>query len=251
MNKMMFDEPLIEGVILSRKNQFIMLVKLGDDVINCHCPTNGRIGDIEIKNISCLLSRSRNPKRKTSYTVEAISLDPINKAEKQWIGINQIAVNGYVEYFIKEKMFENLFAGALSVNREVMLGNSKLDFLVDNTFLEVKTSLLNLQVSIPNYISRKKISKFQSTDRLQRHVLALANSLSINQRAILLNCFVYNNPGMEISTKYKTEGKAQRLELAIKDSISNGVELWQANFKIDKYGVSLSTYFNVTESFIS
>ena len=44
------------------------------DVEKVHCPTTGRIGDVDLKNVACLLSHSDNPNRKTKYTLEAISV---------------------------------------------------------------------------------------------------------------------------------------------------------------------------------
>ena len=55
-------------------------------MVTCHGPTTGRIGNIDISGIPCLLSKSDNPKRKTPYTVEAVSLDLPESKEKSWIG---------------------------------------------------------------------------------------------------------------------------------------------------------------------
>ena len=79
------------------------------------CPTTTRIGDIDIAGRPCLLSKSKDPDGKTRYTVEAISLNRPEDNEKARTGINENAANRY------------------------------LDFKVDNTCLEVKTSLINLQ----------------------------------------------------------------------------------------------------------
>ena len=79
------------------------------------CPTTTRIGDIDIAGRPCLLSKSKDPDRKTRYTVEAISLNRPEDNEKARTGINENAANRY------------------------------LNFKVDNTCLEVKTSLINLQ----------------------------------------------------------------------------------------------------------
>jgi sugar fermentation stimulation protein A len=98
MKKYKFDKDLIEGTITSRPNRFIMMVKLGSKIIECHCPATGRIGNIKFDNISCLLSESNNNSRRTKYTVEAISLDDLSKKNKSWVGINQNKINRYVEF---------------------------------------------------------------------------------------------------------------------------------------------------------
>ncbi|WP_424725817.1 hypothetical protein [Methanobacterium sp.] len=48
------------------------------------------MGNIDLSGIPCLLSKSNDPKRKTPYTVEAVSLDLPESKEKSWIGINQM-----------------------------------------------------------------------------------------------------------------------------------------------------------------
>lgn len=236
----LFETPLYEGLIQSRKSQFTMIVEVEGELLSCHCPTTGRVGNIDISGRPCLLSKSNDLKRKTPYTVEAISLNRLEDKNKSWIGINQNAVNRYVEHFLKNGSFINMIGSEKEVLREQKLGISKIDFLVEDTYLEVKTPLINLQLEIPDYIKLKKATPFSSTDRLVKHITELANSLKTNQRAILLTCFIYDNPGFEVghrSTKY------EQVKNTIHDSISKGVELWQANFKITQESVSLEKYF--------
>ena len=85
-----YEVPLIEGIIERRKSQFTIDVVINNEVVTCHCPTTGRIGNIDLSGIPCLLSKSDDPKRKTPYTVEAVSLDLEKSKEKSWIGINQM-----------------------------------------------------------------------------------------------------------------------------------------------------------------
>lgn len=67
-----FPKKLVKGLIKSRPNRFIMLVEINGKLEKCHCPSTGKIGNIEFKNILCLLSKSDSKNRKTKYTVEAI-----------------------------------------------------------------------------------------------------------------------------------------------------------------------------------
>ena len=64
-----FERPLKEGRIIKRANRFIMDVELDGQAVKCHCPTTGRIGDIEVSGVACLVSESDDPKRKLKYTV--------------------------------------------------------------------------------------------------------------------------------------------------------------------------------------
>ena len=122
-NALEFETPLVEGIIRKRKSQFTMDVEVDGVVYNGHCPTTGRIGNIVLNDIPCLLSKSKDETRKTPYTVEAISLDLMHKKNKSWIGINQNAVNRYVEHFIRTGQFYNMLRHGETVKREQTLGN--------------------------------------------------------------------------------------------------------------------------------
>ena len=106
--------------------------------------------------------------------------------------------------------------------------------------LHVEHISIDILTIVVDYIKTKKTTPFSSTDRFVKHITELGNSLKNNQRAILLNCFIYDNPGFEIrekSTNY------EEVKAAFDRSIELGVETWQANFKIDPYGVKLVKYF--------
>ena len=71
----LFDKPLKEGIIQKRNSRFTMDVMLNGEIVACHCPTTGRIGDIELKQVACLISENDNSKSKLRHTVEAIFLN--------------------------------------------------------------------------------------------------------------------------------------------------------------------------------
>lgn len=244
MNKSSFSfiPILVEGIIIKRNSQFTISVLLNNVLYNAHCPTTGRIGNLDLSDRPCLLSKSNNPNRKTAYTVEAISLNQPEDQQKNWIGINQNAANRYVEHYLTNGGFSEMIKTNSKVYREQFLGTSKLDFLVGNIYLEVKTPLQHLQLDIPDYIKLKKITPFSSTERMMKHIIELGNSLNKNQRAILLLCFIYDNPGFQIierSTNY------EEVRAAVNKSTSLGVEIWQANFKLTPNAVVLKRYFKI------
>ena len=98
-----------------------------------------------------------------------------------------------------------------------------------DTFLEVKTPLQHLQVEVPEWVKTRKATPFSSTGRMQRHVGELAKSLESHQRAVLLVCCIYDNPGFEVierSTSY------DEVKATVDASVARGVVVWQANFRI-------------------
>ena len=242
-----FETPLIEAMICRRRNRFIMEVAVDGEVHDCHCPTTGSIGTIVLRDIPCLLSKSKDPARKTLYTVEAISVDLPSKKSKAWIGINQNAANRYVEHFLKTGQLSALVGRGDTVLREQKLGDSKLDFLVGSTYIEVKTPLTHLQVEMKDHIALKKAVEFNSFERFVKHISELAGSLEKNERAILLNCFMYANPGYKVPAKNK---HSDYIKNVVQSSIKRGLAIWQINFKISPTAVSLERCFETTRDFM-
>lgn len=247
ISSFVFEKPLIEGIILKRRNRFIMEVDINGKVHDCHCPTTGSIGDIVFCNIPCLLSQSNDTKRKTLYTVEAISLDLPNEENKSWVGINQNSANRYVEHFFKTCQLSDIVKNGNTIKREQKLGNSKLDFLVENSYIEVKTPLTHLQIDMKDHVVTKRATKFNSYERFVKHVGDLAGSLERDNKAILLLCFIYDNPHFKVLTKHKHSDYVKENVLS---SIKRGIEIWQVNFKISPTEVSLIRYFEITDDFI-
>ncbi|MDR1235452.1 MAG: DNA/RNA nuclease SfsA [Holosporaceae bacterium] len=229
-----FKTPLAEGLIKSRPNRFIMNVETAGKVERCHCPTTGKVGNVVFENVPCLLSKSENPNRKTQHTVEAFSADGV------WIGINQTAVNRYVEHFLKCGL---LNSGNDPVLREQTLGSSRLDFRVGNTYIEVKMPLFYL------FRERESLEHQAPTSltRFTRHINDLGDSLKDNDRAILLTCFVFNAPKFVPPAPSKRNAEVAN---AVKRSLEKGVEILQLNLSIDPLGVSFADCFDISSTLI-
>ena len=240
MKSYKFKEKLREGLIKSRPNRFIMMVKLGNKTSKCHCPSTGRIGDLVFEDIPCLLSKANNDKRKTDHTVEAISLDPINKKSKKWIGINQIKINKYVEFFLKNNQFSKMIRTKNNVAREKTLGNSRIDFLIDKTYLEIKMPLISLPIQ--KKLAYQEPAKFNSFDRLIKHFNDLSKNLKNKSKAIIALCYMYDAKPFETPATDKTNFRVKK---SVEQAIKSGVEQWQINLKIDKNGVSPINYFRL------
>ena len=230
MKKYLFDEELIQGLIKSRPNRFIMLVEIKGKIEKCHCPSTGRIGNIEFSDIPCFLSKSKNNSRKTNYTVEAIT-----PQKNTLIGINQTKANTYLEFFLKNNLLPKMIQ-VKEFKREVKLNSSKIDFLLNqNCFLEIKTPLRHIPFG-----NKPDNSKFNSFERLGRHFQEISLQIKNGKRAIVLLCYLYQ------ADKF-TPPKNSNSEIIniVKKATSRGLENWQINLKIDKKGISLINYFKL------
>jgi len=238
--KFLFPEKLAEGVIKSRPNRFIMVVEAEGRTMRCHCPSTGRIGSLRFKDISCLLSKSRDAGRKTPYTVEAISLDAPDARRKRWIGINPVAANKYVEFFLTRGALAKMVKGGERARRERKLGKSRIDFAIgDKTYIEVKTLLMDLETEgHPQH--RKTMPKFTSFQRLIKHFGELSKALRHGSRAIVLLCYLYDAKPFKVPPPDKGTMKIQR---AAQMAQKAGVENWQIDLVVDGGGVTLSRYF--------
>jgi len=231
-----FPEPLKEGVIASRPNRFIMVVRTGGHAIRCHCPTTGRLGDVSLSGLRCLYSDApRLSGRKTAHTVEAVSVDRSGRA-RSWIGINQTAVNGYIEFFIKNGQLPNIARGV--PKREVRLGGSRIDFRVGGTYVEVKTPLITLPA--PKSVERVRHGRFDSFDRMIRHMTELRESRLLGRRAVMAMCYLYDAKPFRPPPPDRTNS---RIFEAARLAEESGVETWQVNMRVDRKDVRVIRYF--------
>jgi sugar fermentation stimulation protein A len=241
MKKLLFPRPLAEGLIKSRPNRFIMNVEVGGATIKCHCPSTGRIGSIRFEDVPCLLSQG-GVGRKTPYTVEAISLDAPGRRKKRWIGINQTRANDYVAFFLREGALGDMFPDIATIAREVKLGDSRIDFLVNGRdYVEVKMPLNDLPCEgHPNYIGRDP--RPISYERIVKHFTDVGNSISAGSRAIFLLCYGYDAPPFTVPVPRLQE---RLIVDAARKATDQGLENWQINFAIDAEGVALLCYFRL------
>jgi sugar fermentation stimulation protein A len=212
-----------------------MLVRAGTRTLRCHCPTTGRLGDLDLSGLPCLFSKSSDKTRKTGYTVEAIST---SLGGRRWIGINQTAANRYFEFFLRSGALARLARG--SVRREVRLGTSRIDFLVGNTYVEVKTPLTVLPAG--RRATRVARGRFDSFDRLIRHMEELKGSLASGKRARIVICYLYNAKPFRPPPPDQAN---PRILAASRAAEAAGVERWQVNLRVSKEGVSLIRYFRI------
>ncbi|MGW0949256.1 hypothetical protein ACWD4O_42930 [Streptomyces sp. NPDC002623] len=75
----------------------------------------------------------------------------------------------------------------------------------------------------------------------------LGDSLQEHERAIMLVCFLYDNPGFQVlkSTRH-SEVSAQ-----VSQALRQGVELWQVNFQLDPTGVRVLRHHELTSQFLA
>jgi len=135
-----FPSPLVPGVLIRRHQRFLAEVRLVDGrLITAHCPNSGRMTGCNVPGREVLLSLAENPKRKTRYTWELISLP------STWVGVNTLTANRLVAEAAHKRSIPEL--GPFDeVTREVKLAHSRIDFCLlrgdISLFVEVKNVTL-------------------------------------------------------------------------------------------------------------
>ncbi len=196
--KILFDQKLTKSIVRSRINRFIFMIEIDGKEVEAHCPTGGIIAGIsrkDIKDLPCLVSdHGSNTSRRTRYTVEAISLDD----GLTYMGINQTKSNRYVEEFLKDEEVARKLQISDSIKREKRLGNSRIDFRVDDCYIEVKTMVAEYYCEPAEHLKSLMRQPHPSVERMQKHVNELANELRThNSRAAVVTVFQYDAPIFE------------------------------------------------------
>lgn len=200
MNKLRlyFDKPLLHATIKSRINRFIFIVDYNGLEVEAHCPSGGTIAGIprkDFKHVKCLISDHEDkPNRRTRYTVEAISLDE----GRTYMGINQTKSNHYVYQFLQNEEVQELLDINGPVVREKRLGDSRIDFKVDNCYLEVKTMVAEYYGKASKRLRSLMKPQEPSIERMQKHIRELTHEVNTHKsKAIMLTVFQYDAPKFE------------------------------------------------------
>ena len=196
--RLYFDKPLIKAIIKERINRFIFIVDYNGLEVEAHCPSGGTIAGIPRKNfksIKCLISdHADKPNRRTRYTVEAISLDNGHT----YMGINQTASNHYVHQFLQDEDVQSVLNINGPVAREKKLGNSRIDFKVNDTYIEVKTMVAEYYGKASKQLRALMKPQEPSVERMQKHIRELTHEVDAHKsKAIMLTVFQYDAPKFE------------------------------------------------------
>ena len=168
---------LIVGKILRRYKRFLSDVELpGGEVIVAHTPNTGSMKTCWAPNWPAGLSRSDNPKRKLSHTLE------LTYNGHTWINVNTSRTNGLAAEGIQNGTIVEL-QGYPELHREQKVGGSRIDLMlkkgVDRCYVEVKNvSMLGR--------GRKAIFPDTVSIRGLKHLRELSQLVGQGHRACML-----------------------------------------------------------------
>ena len=111
---------------------------------------------------------------------------------------------------------------------------SKIDFKVDDTYIEVKTPLPVINVKYGKNIKTRPCSPFSGTERFEKHIKELTEALKGNEKAIFL--FVNQYVPTEMKPHLKSSNKKE-IKKIIKEAVKYGIKFWTLDLKFSSEGV--------------
>lgn len=174
---MMFAPPLEPATLLRRYQRFLADVEdAAGRVLTVHVPNSGSMATCLAPRAPVLLSRSANPARKHTHTLEMI------RDEAGWIVVNTLRANAMAREALESGRVPGFPAG-WSWRAEVARGDSRLDFHgargAEEAWVEVKSVTLRLEdgwAGFPDSV----------TTRGQKHLDELRAIVESGGRALLL-----------------------------------------------------------------
>lgn len=158
-----YDEPIVEGIFLSRPNRFIAHVLVDGEECIAHVKNTGRLRELLQTGKRCWLQVSSNTKRKTKYDLISVEY------KGEIVNVDSQIPNKVVFDAFSKGGIEG-WEGADLIKKEVNVGKSRLDLRVDrkgqSLFVEVKGVNLVFEGGHAAFPDAK-------TERGTRHLLEL------------------------------------------------------------------------------
>jgi len=183
----------MKGTFISRPNRFVGEIEYKQKIETAHIRDPGRLKELLIKGVDVLFTYSKG---KLKYYIKAV------RADSEWVLIDSALHSN-----LAQKSFQYIsdFNNIKNVKREVPIGKSRIDFMLDGIPLEVKGCTL----------VKDGVALFPDapTERGTRHVEEI-----IKHNGIIL--ILVLRKAREFAPNWKTDPKfSERLSEARKKSI--------------------------------
>ncbi|MGC8557570.1 MAG: DNA/RNA nuclease SfsA [Nitrososphaeria archaeon] len=217
-----FNEKVWEATVIKRLNRFLVEIKDNNGKYLCHLHDPGRLEELIYNGSRVLVRSTLGLKTKCSITAANNS--------GRWVIVDSRVHNIIAKKFLPE-----------SARPEVKVGNCRLDFKYNSTFVEVKGCTL----------VRNGVALFPDapTERGKRHMLKLAE-LAKNGKNGVLMMLVMRDDAKCFYPNFKTDPAFSK---AFFNAINSGVNVIIKSFKFDgkkvEYVEDLSVCANHQEYF--
>lgn len=118
-----FPTPLEPARFIRRPNRFVLEAEQDGRRISVRCPSPGSLRELLLPGAELRVWRPDNPKRRTDATLVLI------RSGRRWVSIDTQLPNRLMAAHLDAGLLPP-FAGAVSIQREVPIGQSRFDFAV-------------------------------------------------------------------------------------------------------------------------
>lgn len=221
------------GTFIKRLNRFVAEVNVNGMIEKVHVKNTGRLTQLLEENAEVLLEMSRDPKRKTKFSLVAVKKDTL------WINVDSQAPNTIFHDALKKGNVKP-FGKMDDIKREATYGESRFDFYFEKGnnkgFIEVKgvTLVENGIATFPD----------APTKRGTKHVLELMDAMKEGYSAFVV--FIVQRQDCHAFTP----NAAMDLDFAnrLHEAANAGVQVLAYKTDIDdktwELGRSLPVYFS-------
>lgn len=251
---MKFSSKLIEAKLIQRYKRFLADVEIADgSQFTVHCPNPGSMMGLKEPGSRVWISKSDNPKRKLSHTLELIEIQGDKQNAASLVGVNTNLPNKIAEEAILAGNFPQ-FGPFDELRREVKYGeNSRIDILLSTadanspddeskmrkTYIEVKSVTLQRQSGLHEFPDGV-------TERGRKHLGELAKMVEAGNRAVMLY-LIQRQDGDRLSFARDID---PRYAEAFDDAISRGVEAIAIDCKITAQEIIADRVIEIDEPII-
>lgn len=207
---MKLPSPLFEGVLLRRYKRFFTDIELADGSLAiAHTPNTGSMQQCAVPGHRVLISKTDDPMRKLKYTLELI------RVGDHWVDTHTQRTNRLVEEALRKGCIEGL--AGYSVTPEFKIGNSRIDFLLENAAEKVLVEVKNVTL-----LKGESTACFPDavTARGQKHLRELLATKRQGCRAVIF-FLVQRGEATEFSPADEIDPEYGRL---LREVVASGVE---------------------------
>ena len=174
---MIFESPLIPGVLIKRYKRFFVDIKVKDKTIVAHCPNTGSMMGLLNEGNKVWITKSNNEKRKLKYTLQII------ECKNRKIGINTHLTNKIVMDSLVNNFFREFSKNTIIEPEKKFGEDTRFDFLLKDgdvkSFVEVKNVTL---------VRKNGLAEFPdaTTARGTKHLNELIKAVNKGYKSYLL-----------------------------------------------------------------
>jgi sugar fermentation stimulation protein A len=211
----------IRGRFVRRYKRFFVEVETpGGETLTVHCADTGSMRGFQRPGAAVRCSESADPRRKLRYTLEMMRIGRI------WVGLHPGRANPLVARALAKGTLREL-AGYAELQREVSVGDSRLDFRLSGRRRDRR----------PAYVEVKSVTLAESgvglfpdsvTERGRRHLAELSRLRRRGARAAL----IYLVQRADCVAVAPAEAIDPAYAAALRDAARDGVELYALGARV-------------------